>query len=98
MRLGVRPATAELPRNAALWVGVTAGDKLESLKLPRAASAPVQAAINARDVTGRLNQSAVVYLDQGRILLSGLGPRKDISLDGLRIAAARAARRAQKLE
>ncbi len=97
MRIAVRPIAAGAPRVPALWIGMAEGDTLESLKLPAAFRRPVRAAIAARDITGKKNQLAVVYADSGRLLLSGLGARKEINADVLREAAALAGRRAQAL-
>ncbi len=97
MRLAVRPVGTGAPRVPGLWIGVAAGDTVESLKLPAPCRRLVRAAMAARDVTGQRNQVTVLYTDQGRLILSGLGARKEITPDVIREAAARAARRAQGL-
>src|SRR5437879_3814597 len=98
MRLGVRPGGAGAPRVPALWVGVAEGDSPESLKLPGPLRAAMRAALASGDITGKKNQVSLVYLDSGRLVVSGLGPRKEVTPDGLRQAAATAARRLQGLK
>ncbi|HVP38784.1 MAG TPA: leucyl aminopeptidase [Candidatus Saccharimonadales bacterium] len=98
MRLGVRPVGAGAPRVPAMFVGIAEGDMLETLKLPVAHRRPVRAALAARDTVGRKNKITVVYAGSTRLLLAGLGPRKAVSAEVLREAAAVAARQAQGLK
>jgi len=57
--------------------------------------------INMGDFTGKLNQTAVIYTRGGlpapRVVLVGLGPVADFSVDRVRQAAAKAAKRAGEL-
>lgn len=102
MKVAVVAERLEVVAADALLVGLWAGDGLRPApaaleRLGRSGRARVRRVVEAERFQARAGQVTHVHLDSRRVVLVGLGPRREAALDVIRRAAAAGVRRARDL-